>query len=204
MRRSRRGGAREVSSSGADIRIGPGHAEVYYRNPLGSMIDRPVFVLDGNGVVLFVNPQGEQLLEHKSAEVLCSLSALVRSGWTDLPWILTCLHGSEQAKVFLAILQSPAQNDPTVDTVEAATIRWKLTPRQRQVLDLVAHGLTNVDTAKLLEIAESTVEYHLARIFDKAGVDNRATLIVRLLELSNGEKPDADAPSLPGVARLMA
>jgi len=204
MRRSRRGEARDVSVAGSDIRIGPGHAEVYYRNPMGSMIDRPVFVLDGNGVVLFVNPQGEQLLEHKSADVRRSLSAMVRSGWTDLPWILTCLHGSEQAKVFLAILQSPARNDPTVDTIDIATVRWKLTARQRQVLDLIAHGLTNADTAKLLEIGESTVEYHLAKIFDKAGVDNRATLIIRLLEISDKEKRDPGDSSLPSVLSLTA
>ncbi len=47
----------------------------------------------------------------------------------------------------------------------------------------MALGLTNADIGLGLEIGESTVEFHLSAIFDKVGVDNRATLIARLLAL---------------------
>lgn len=72
--------------------------------------------------------------------------------------------------MFLAVLPSEAANARAVDAIEAATAAWKLTPKQREVLDVVSRGLTNVDTGRLLGTTEGTVEYHLARIFDKAGV----------------------------------
>jgi DNA-binding NarL/FixJ family response regulator len=58
-----------------------------------------------------------------------------------------------------------------------------LTPRQIAVLDLVAKGLTNELIAEQLMIGKGTVEFHLSATFDKAGVSNRATLIVQLLDL---------------------
>jgi DNA-binding CsgD family transcriptional regulator len=185
MARDRQLAARELSEADTDSRVGPSRAEVYYRSPTGSMLDRPTFVLNSDGAILFANPPGQKFLKQTATEVQRSLAAVVRSGWTDLPWDLTCLDGSGQAKVFVAILQSPLPDAPTASAVEAAALRWKLTSRQRQVLDLVTRGLTNVDTAGLLGITESTVEYHLSAVFDKAGVDNRATLIVRLQQLSD-------------------
>jgi DNA-binding NarL/FixJ family response regulator len=63
----------------------------------------------------------------------------------------------------------------------SSQLRSRLTARQAEVLDLVAAGSTNAVVAEALGIKERTVEFHLSAIFDKAGVDNRATLIARLL-----------------------
>jgi DNA-binding NarL/FixJ family response regulator len=46
-------------------------------------------------------------------------------------------------------------------------IRRRLTGRERQVLDLVAHGCTNRAIATRIGVAERTVEGHIKRIFDK-------------------------------------
>jgi DNA-binding NarL/FixJ family response regulator len=73
----------------------------------------------------------------------------------------------------------PRESAP-IGSTHAAVARWKLTARQMQVLDLVARGLINASIAETLAIRVGTVEFHLAKIFDKAGVDNRATLIARL------------------------
>jgi DNA-binding CsgD family transcriptional regulator len=69
------------------------------------------------------------------------------------------------------------------DLLRVATERWHLTVRQAEVLRWVAHGLTNVSIAETLGIGDGTVEFHLKIIFDKAGVDNRATLIAKLMEM---------------------
>jgi len=69
------------------------------------------------------------------------------------------------------------------DLLRVATERWHLTVRQAEVLHWVAHGLTNVSIAETLGIGDGTVEFHLKIIFDKAGVDNRATLIAKLMEM---------------------
>ncbi len=178
-RSSRLGHARD------DIVIRSGRADGGYVTHIASFSDRPVFLVDNEGRVLFANPPGRKLLDEGSVKARKSLAAAIRSGCTEVPWLLTPLQADDQAMVFLAILQSGAANAPAVDAIEAATAAWKLTPKQRQVLDVVSRGLTNVDTGRLLGITEGTVEYHLARIFDKAGVENRATLIARLLDLSN-------------------
>ncbi len=52
-----------------------------------------------------------------------------------------------------------------------------LTARERQVLDLVAQGLTNREIAERLTVTLSTVQTHCANIMNKLGLRNRAELI---------------------------
>jgi DNA-binding CsgD family transcriptional regulator len=171
------------SAPRSDVHFGPGHSEGGHASRMASFSDCPVFLLDGEGNVLFANLQGRSLLDHGSVEARTSLTAAIRCGCSPSPWLVTALQDDDQAKVFLAVFSSEAAAAPAFDAVEAATVAWKLTPKQRQVLDVVSRGLTNLDTGRLLGIAEATVEYHLAHIFDKAGVENRAMLISRLLDL---------------------
>jgi DNA-binding NarL/FixJ family response regulator len=56
----------------------------------------------------------------------------------------------------------------------AAAVLARLTPRQKDVFDLVAQGLSNKEIARQLEIAEGTVKIHLAALFGHLGVKNRA------------------------------
>lgn len=57
-----------------------------------------------------------------------------------------------------------------------------LTPREREVMELVVAGRHNRDIAVLLAISARTVEVHKARLMDKLGVDNIADLVrMRLL-----------------------
>ncbi|SDQ94672.1 DNA-binding response regulator, NarL/FixJ family, contains REC and HTH domains [Thermostaphylospora chromogena] len=52
-----------------------------------------------------------------------------------------------------------------------------LTPRERQVLSLVATGLTNAEIGRRLYISETTVKTHLLRIFGKLGVSDRTAAV---------------------------
>ncbi len=52
-----------------------------------------------------------------------------------------------------------------------------LSPREREVLDQVAHGLTNKEVAERLYISENTVKYHMKNILDKLHLRNRAQVI---------------------------
>lgn len=54
----------------------------------------------------------------------------------------------------------------------------ELTPREHEVLVLVARGLTNAEIAEGLYISEVTVKSHIGHIFTKLGLRDRAAAIV--------------------------
>ncbi|MFZ0772314.1 MAG: response regulator transcription factor [Candidatus Sulfotelmatobacter sp.] len=53
-----------------------------------------------------------------------------------------------------------------------------LTPREEQVVALVAEGLSNRDVARELNLSEHTVKKYLFRIFDKLGISSRVELVL--------------------------
>jgi DNA-binding NarL/FixJ family response regulator len=55
-----------------------------------------------------------------------------------------------------------------------------LTPRQREVLGMVARGATNKEIAQILQIAPHTVKNHLGQIFERLGAANRAQAVSML------------------------
>jgi two-component system nitrate/nitrite response regulator NarL len=51
--------------------------------------------------------------------------------------------------------------------------RTRLSPRETEVHELLAHGLTNEEISKLLYISLSTTKVHVKHIFEKLGVRSR-------------------------------
>lgn len=145
-------------------------------------IDAPAFVVDLGGEVLHANTNAQVLLERDRPGVSRSLVAAIAGAPAYRGWDLTPLRGSEQPRGFLAIMRPSRIPVVAKDPLCAASKRWRLTARQTQVLHWVAHGLTNVLIAETLGITEGTVEFHVKSIFDKAGVESRAMLIVKVLE----------------------
>ena len=64
-----------------------------------------------------------------------------------------------------------------------------LTATERQVVDLAAEGLSNVDIARRLFVSPGTVKVHLHHIFGKLGVIRRAELAARATERRLGSAP---------------
>jgi DNA-binding NarL/FixJ family response regulator len=64
--------------------------------------------------------------------------------------------------------------------IDAASARWKLSTRQRQVLELLALGESNKVIAQTLGVAEVTVEAHVTSLLRKSGADSRTSLAVRI------------------------
>jgi DNA-binding NarL/FixJ family response regulator len=56
-----------------------------------------------------------------------------------------------------------------------------LTPREMDVVRLVADGLTNEEVGVGLGVTSKTVEAHLGRIFDRTGVQSRTELATRAI-----------------------
>lgn len=67
-------------------------------------------------------------------------------------------------------------------TTRAAT----LTPREREVMDLVVQGLPNKAVAVELSISARTVEIHRARVMEKMGAGSLSDLVRMALRLSEG------------------
>ncbi|MFD9337762.1 response regulator transcription factor [Streptomyces sp. NPDC060028] len=68
------------------------------------------------------------------------------------------------------------------DTLKAAVCEPTLTPRERQVLALLAGGETYCCIGRRLGISPHTVDTHLRRLRDKTGTANRTQLAVFALQ----------------------
>jgi DNA-binding NarL/FixJ family response regulator len=62
-----------------------------------------------------------------------------------------------------------------------APVAESLSPREAQVLSLVARGLTNAEIGTELFISEATVKTHLLRVFAKLGVSDRTAAVTTAL-----------------------
>jgi DNA-binding NarL/FixJ family response regulator len=69
-----------------------------------------------------------------------------------------------------------------VRVIGRATVRerWHpvhLSARERDMLELLARGLRNVEMGRLLRVSPSTVRSELARLFEKVGAENRVQAV---------------------------
>jgi len=87
--------------------------------------------------------------------------------------------------VLIASVRAAAQGESRLDSQIAsqlvASLRApraaRLTVREREILRLVADGLSNRSIAERLGISERTVKYHVAEILGRLGAENRAQAV---------------------------
>jgi len=132
---------------------------------------------------LRVGARGIFLFSHAPFRMLCKCITCVARGEV---WI-----SNEQMRYALDALAEV----PTLRVVNA-TGRPLLTPREEQVVALVADGLTNRQVADELGLSEHTIKKYLLRIFDKVGTSSRVELV--LYAMSHGTNRPAEW--MPGSA----
>jgi DNA-binding NarL/FixJ family response regulator len=101
---------------------------------------------------------------------------------------LTKDAGAEQIRAAVeAVARGEAALDPAVqhhvlaaltEPAPASELPDGLTPREAEVLALIAEGLTNAEIADRLVVSAATVKTHVNHIFAKAGVRDRAQAVV--------------------------
>jgi ATP/maltotriose-dependent transcriptional regulator MalT len=69
------------------------------------------------------------------------------------------------------------------ETARPKVVGDPLTPREREVLGLVAQGLSNREIGQALFISESTAKAHVLHIFDKLDVHTRTEAALRAADL---------------------
>ena len=143
----------------------------------------PALVLSRSGEVVLMSRAARAMGESELERMLRPLAGRTSQAPADREWELRAIENEGRVSGFIAVLRSRPRTQVHRGLHAKAKRRWKLTPRQEQVLGLIARGHTNALVAETLGIAESTVEFHLTAVFDKAGVCNRATLLAELFRL---------------------
>ena len=105
-----------------------------------------------------------------------------------------CIHSVHAGQVWanaeqLQYLIEVITQVPSLCVVNARGLKL-LTPREEQVVALVADGLSNREVANELRLSEHTVKKYLFRIFDKLGISNRVELV--LYAVSHGNPRQAE------------
>lgn len=134
----------------------------------------PAFVLRRDGSVHRCNALARDLLRVQREP---ELRELAMSATPSEVYEVREVHTEDDEPAMLVFIRPATGTART----HAAAARWGLSPRERQVLVLVASGLSNKQIAARERIAEVTVENHLTRVFRKAGVESRTALLASLL-----------------------
>ena len=156
----------------------------------GERIPFEVAVLVGGGELLARGGPVEKL---RSLRPTCSIVVVATT--EDASLIRKALRGGVDGYVFHSAVASALA--PAVEAVRVGHLsvplairrrhRWsQFSVRERQVLALVAEGLTNSEIADRLFLSESTVKCHLSSGFRKLGVSSRAEAAGAVLDPQTG------------------
>ncbi len=134
--------------------------------------DRPLRVLalttfDDERLVLNVLRAGASGFVLKQSAP-SDLAAAVRAVVAGEAWI-----DRQVAPSVLRAVNAAPRPDGTARQALAA-----LTPRERELLEMMAHGLTNQEIARELVLSEATVKTHVSRILLKTGSHDRTQAVV--------------------------
>ncbi|HLO76805.1 MAG TPA: response regulator transcription factor [Magnetospirillum sp.] len=140
----------------------------------------PIVILSGS-----TRPEDAlQAIEHGA----CGFVPKTMRGETILGVLRLVLSGEKYIPPFLFDYREPATPQP-VQPVSAGSPLAQLTPRERDILEMIVDGAPNKVIARQLNLQEVTVKAHLRNMFRKLSVANRTEAArVALLAGISGRK----------------
>jgi len=118
------------------------------------------------------------VIEH-SIEIYAGLTAAIFAGlglWLGLR--LTTARGKTEAKEVPIAVVAPSVPKPQIFVLnERQQEGLGITPRELEVLVLIAEGMSNSEIAGKLFVSENTVKTHCSRVFDKLGAKRRTQAV---------------------------
>lgn len=153
-------------------------------------LDRPpgAFNIDSNGQITTTTQQSETWLDTLDRARVSTLCRALVVGVDHSGTVALTVTGSEGPLVFHAsrlkgsddeisvVVEYPRPLQLTSLVVDA----YELTPREREIAELVLTGLVTKQIARELEISEYTVQDHLKSVFAKTGTATRGELCAAL------------------------
>lgn len=160
------------------LAAGAGHSP-----DVGVLLDHigaPALLLGPQNVIREANESGRALLAQRRKDVLRAIEGTVAGPSNELHAELTPVSVPGLPTSWLVIFRA-SSDARSEQCVAAAARRWRLTPRQQQVLAGVVQGHSTATLAALLAVSPRAVELHITRLFDQAGVNGRAALVAHVL-----------------------
>lgn len=127
-----------------------------------------------------------------------TIPVIFMSGHADIPMAVEAMqHGA------FDFLQKPFRDQDLLDRIQRAIAKdielrkslgehvrikarlGELTPREREVLDLMTQGLQNKAVAQKLEVSPRTIEIHRARVMEKMEAHSIAELVRMMMDLDH-------------------
>jgi NarL family two-component system response regulator LiaR len=102
------------------------------------------------------------------------LAAVIQQAFSDSVF-LPPLNPAPAPVPTLPVTAPPPRVSPALTTTGTQTIGGiDLTPREVEILQLVAQGLSNSELAERLWVSDQTVKFHLSNVYRKLNVESRA------------------------------
>jgi len=154
-----------------DVTVGPAKALAEIRD---LRVDRPILALIAAGQereALEAGAKGAIRRDSRPRAIAAAIEALHHGlAVFDKRFIETDLRAKHAPAV-----QAP----PAPSAVVQRSADEVLTPRESEVLALLAEGLSNKEIAAKLEISEHTAKFHVNSILQKMGAQKRVEAVVR-------------------------
>lgn len=113
------------------------------------------------------------------------------AAYRGCPELITCLLQDKTAHESVSRVLALSGDEP-INSLHTSQSVHLLSPREKEVLALLGHGLTNAQIAGQLFISRPTVKVHVRHIFEKLGVKSRTAAALRAVQIGRDHAaPDA-------------